>query len=99
MFTVYSKLTFYIAHAVSLKDKRQVCRSLIDKTKQKFNVSAAEVDTQDSHRILTVGVAVVSGDAGHAQNSMDEIVRFMDEYADTEFSAELTAQVTETAKI
>ena len=84
MFVLGVKLTFYIPYAMSLKEKRQVCRSLIDRTRQKFNVSVAEVDTQDVHRTLTVGVAVVSGDNSHAQHLLDEIVRFMEEHADAE---------------
>jgi uncharacterized protein YlxP (DUF503 family) len=84
MIVVSAKLTFYIAHAASLKDKRQVCRSLIDKARQRFNASVAEVDTQDIHQTLTIGVAVVSGDTAHAQRSLDEIVRFMEENADAE---------------
>jgi len=84
MHTFSAKLTFYIPYAASLKDKRQVCRSLIDKTRQKFNASIAEVDTQDVHQTLTIGVAVVSGEATHAQRSIDEIIRFMEEHADAE---------------
>jgi uncharacterized protein YlxP (DUF503 family) len=72
MYVLSAKLTFYIPHAASLKDKRQVCRSLIDKTRQKFNVSVAEVGTQDIHQTLTIGVAVVSGNVAHAQNSSSE---------------------------
>jgi len=86
MYTLSAKLTFFILHAASLKDKRQVCRSLIDKTRQRFNVSVAEVDTQDMHQTLTIGVAVVSGDAAHAQRSLDEVVRFMEEHADAELT-------------
>ena len=84
MFVVSAKLTFHIAHATSLKDKRQVCRSLIDKARQRFNASVAEVDTQDIHQTLTVGIAVVSGDAAHAKRSLDEIIRFMEGNADAE---------------
>ena len=84
MFTISAKLTFHIPHANSLKEKRQVCRSLIDKTRQRFNASVAEVDTQDVHRTLTVGVAVVSGSVAHAQNSLDEIIRYMEEQAGAE---------------
>ncbi len=84
MTTLSVKLTFYISHAFSLKDKRQVCRSLMDKTRKRFNASISEVDTQDVHQTLTVGVAVVSGDAGHARRSLDEIIRYMEEHADAE---------------
>jgi uncharacterized protein YlxP (DUF503 family) len=84
MYTVSAKLTFHIPAAMSLKDKRQVRRSLIEKTRSRFNASVAEVDTQDVHRTLTVGVAVVSGDAAHARQSMDEIIRFMEENEEAE---------------
>jgi uncharacterized protein YlxP (DUF503 family) len=86
MYVLSAKLAFHIPHATSLKDKRQVCRRLIDKTKQRFNVSVAEVDTQDVQQTLTVGVAVVSGDAAHAQNSLNEVIRYMEEHADAELT-------------
>ena len=79
-----AKLTFYIPHSTSLKEKRQIRRSIIDKSQQKFNASIAEVDTQDMHQTLTIGVAVVSGCVSHAQNSLDEIIRFMENNPDAE---------------
>ena len=84
MYTSSAKLTFRIPHSFSLKDKRSVRRSLIDKSRQQFNVSIAEVDTQDIHQTLTIGIAVVSGEASHAKRSLDEIIRFMDGNADAE---------------
>jgi uncharacterized protein YlxP (DUF503 family) len=86
MFTLSAELTFYIPHAVSLKDKRQIRRSLIEKTRHKFNVSIAEIDTQDVVQTLTIGIAVVSGNAAHRQNSMDEIIRFMEAHTDAELT-------------
>jgi uncharacterized protein YlxP (DUF503 family) len=84
MTTLSVKLTFYIPNAFSLKGKRQVCRSLVDKTRKRFNASVSEVDTQDVHRTLTLGVAVVSGDAANARRAMDEIIRYMEEHTDAE---------------
>ena len=86
MYVESAKLTFYIPQAVSLKDKRQVCRSLIDKTRQKFNASVAEVGTHDVHQTLTIGIALVSGEAAHAQQSLDAVIRFMEEHADAELT-------------
>ena len=86
MFTLSAKLTFYIPQSNSLKDKRQVRRSLIEKTRHKFNAAIAEIDTQDIHKTLTIGVAVVSGDTVHRENSLDEIIRFMEEHADAELT-------------
>ncbi|MDR2571015.1 MAG: DUF503 domain-containing protein [Oscillospiraceae bacterium] len=86
MFTLSAMLTFYIPHADSLKDKRQVCRSIIDKVKARYNVSIAEVDTQDIHKTLTIGIAVVSGEAVHAEQSLDTIIRFMEGHIDAELT-------------
>ena len=81
-----AKLTFWIPNSASLKDKRQVSRSLIDRTRRRFNASVAEVDTQDIHRTLTIGVAVVSGEASRARNSLDEIIRYMEEHTEAELT-------------
>jgi len=86
MYIQSAKLSFYIPHAKSLKEKRQVCRSLADKSKKRFNASIAEVDTQDMHQTLTIGIAVVSGDAAHAQTYLEEIIRYMEEQADAELT-------------
>ena len=87
MFTLTARLSFFIPQAMSLKDKRQVRRSLIEKTRHRFNVSIAEIDTQDVHQTLTIGIAVVSGDAAHRRESIDEIIRFMEKQADAELTS------------
>ena len=49
MVVLSAELRFHISDARSLKDKRQVCRSLVDGARHKFNAAIAEVDTQDVH--------------------------------------------------
>jgi len=88
MHTLSAKLTFYIPYATSLKDKRQVCRSLVEKTRHKFNVAIAEVATQDNHQTLIIGVAVVSSEFSHAQESLEKIIRFMEANTDAELTSE-----------
>jgi len=80
-------LTFYVPQANSLKDKRKVCRSLLDKTRQRFNISIAEIATQDIHQQLTIGIATISGTAAHAKNSLNETIRFMETNADAELTS------------
>ena len=85
MYVMSAKLTFHIPYAVSLKDKRQVRRSLIDKVRNhRFNVSIAEVDTWDIHRVLTIGIALVSGEADHAKDMLEEAIRYMEGHAAAE---------------
>ena len=86
MFTISAELTFFIPFSHSLKDKRQVCRSLIDKTRSRFNASVAEVDTQDILQTLTIGVAFVSGDASHRRRALDSIIRFMESNTEAELT-------------
>ena len=82
MYTSSVKLTFQIPHANSLKDKRMVCRSILDKSRRKFNASISEVDSQDNHQILVLGIAVVSGDASFGRSHLEKIIRFMEENTD-----------------
>ncbi len=51
-----------IADGVTLKDKRQVIRSLLARIRDRFNVSAAEVDHLDSVRFATLAVVGVANE-------------------------------------
>ncbi len=77
-------LTFHAPYVNSLKEKRMILKSIIEKTKHKFNVSIAEVDTQDVHRILTIGFACVSNEMRHVERMMEQIVNFMQEHTEAE---------------
>lgn len=60
--------------ANSLKDKRQALKSLLAHLRNEFNVSAAEVGSQDIWRQATIGVAVVTNDGGFANAVLDKVV-------------------------
>ena len=62
----------------SLKAKRSIVRKVLDRTKNRFNVSAAEVGQQDAHRRATLGFAVLSGDRRHANSMLDSIASFVE---------------------
>jgi len=62
----------------SLKEKRMVVRSLVEKTKNKFNVSVAEVDDQDIWQSVVLGFACVSNDARHADAMAQNVLRFIE---------------------
>lgn len=56
-----------LAGCQSLKDKRRIVKSLKDRLHQRFNVSAAEVDFQDTWQRAALAVSVVSPDRHHAE--------------------------------
>lgn len=59
----------------SLKQKRSVLRPLIAELRRVTEASVAEVGSHDLHRRAAVGLAVVSGDAGHATDVLDRAER------------------------
>ena len=63
-------LEIYIPDARSLKDKRQVLRSLKDKLRGHFNVAVAELDHQDLWQRSVVGVVSISNDDKRLEESM-----------------------------
>ncbi len=60
-------LELQIDHAHSLKDKRNVVKSLKDRLRSKFNVSVAEIDGQESWQRSIVAIVTVSAARGYAQ--------------------------------
>ena len=62
----------------SLKDKRQVVKSLLDTTKNRFNVSAAELDSLDSRHRAVLGFACISNDRKVANGVLNRILGFIE---------------------
>jgi len=89
MYVKTAKLTFRLPYVGSLKEKRHIARSLIEKAKNKFNSSISEVERHDSHGMLVIGLSLVAASEAHGQNCFDEIVRFMDDYIENNGHGEL----------
>ena len=62
----------------SLKEKRAVLKSLIERTKHKFNISIAEVERMDSHKHIVIGFACVTNDKRLADNIIQNVVHFIE---------------------
>jgi uncharacterized protein len=61
----------------SLKQKRSVVRPIVAELQRKYAVSVAEVGEQDLHRRACIGLAAVSGDAGHLTDILDRCERLV----------------------
>ena len=68
----------------SLKEKRMVVKSLVAKIQNRFHASVAEIDEQDTHQIIVIGVAVIVPHNALADHLMDEISGFMEANTDAE---------------
>jgi uncharacterized protein YlxP (DUF503 family) len=67
-------LEIHIPDSHSLKDKRQVLRSLKDRLRARYNVAVAELDHQDSWQRAQVGVVSLSNDAAHLEQSLRAVL-------------------------
>src|SRR5215471_17038539 len=67
------KVRLLLREARTLKDKRQVSRSILDRLRGEFNVSAAEVEELDNPRSLVLGFAMVGWDGKHVRDMLQRI--------------------------
>lgn len=59
----------------SLKEKRKIVKSIIDKIHHHYKISAAEVDLQDSLTYAVIGIGMVTNDHRHADQVLQKISR------------------------
>ena len=78
------KMKIYAPWVHSLKEKRMVVKSILGKVRNKFNVSAAEVDAQDVHQTIIIGIAIIVAHQGQADSMEEEIMRFVEMNTDAE---------------
>ncbi|MFV9503960.1 MAG: DUF503 domain-containing protein [Oscillochloridaceae bacterium umkhey_bin13] len=71
-------LQLSIPFALSLKEKRQVVKSLTARIRNEFNVSIAEVDDQDYWQSAVLGIACVATSQSYAHGLIESVVKFID---------------------
>ena len=64
----------HIEYAQSLKEKRMVVKSLRDKLRHRFEISAAEVGLQDVHQRARLGVAFITLDRAQAEAKLEPVL-------------------------
>jgi len=69
------RVRLLVRESQSLKDKRQVVRSILDRLRNSFNVSVAEVDALDHRQLVVLGVAMVGSEHGHVRETFEKIVQ------------------------
>ena len=68
----------------SLKEKRMIVKSLDAKLRNRYNVSASEIDEQDTHQIIVIGVAAIVPHNAFADSLMEDISQFVEENTEAE---------------
>ena len=71
---------------LSLKGKRHILKSITTRTKNRFNVSIAEVGDQDLWQLATLGICCVSNNSRYTNEVLSKVVDFI---ADSRFEVEI----------
>lgn len=77
----------HLPDAHSLKDKRAALRPILEGSRRRFAVAAAEVDHQDRWQRATLAMAVVSASVTHAEDVLDRVERFVWSFPEVEVLA------------
>jgi len=75
-----------IEFAQSLKDKRMVVRSLVDKLRRRFSLSASEVGLLDLHQVARIGLTFIALDHAAADAKFSKIQTFIESNTDATLS-------------
>jgi len=73
------EITLHLPESHSLKDKRQVIKSVMARVRNQFEVAIAEVDENDRWQIAILGVSCVSNSSQHASEILKHIQRYIEE--------------------
>ncbi|CDZ74401.1 hypothetical protein ING2D1G_0207 [Peptoniphilus sp. ING2-D1G] len=68
----------------SLKEKRRILKSLIERLKNRFNISISEVGSNDLWQVAEIGIATVANDSIFANEVMNKVVDFIDNFDSVE---------------
>ncbi len=82
MLVVVVLFELHIEYAQSLKEKRMVVKSLRDKLRNRFELSASEVALQDLHQRARIALAFIAHDQAAADGKLDTIRDFVESSTD-----------------
>ena len=72
------KIYLYAPWVSSLKEKRMVVKSIVEKTRHRFNVSIAEVEENDTHKTIVLGFAFVTNEKSHGDSIMNNVLNYIE---------------------
>lgn len=78
------KVIFHIYYVESLKEKRRIVKSITDRVRHKYKISAAEVDYLDSLDRGSLGFGVVSNNKQHAETVLQKVLNQIDSISEIE---------------
>ncbi len=77
MYVAALRMDLHISQSASLKHRRSVVRHLVETSRHRFGVSAAEVDPHDLWQRAAIGFAAVASTPAHAEHLVEQAERFV----------------------
>ncbi|MFR3064399.1 DUF503 domain-containing protein [Peptoniphilus sp.] len=74
----------FIFNANSLKSKRSIVKSIIEKSKNRFNISIAEVGENDKWQKSIIAFSTISNDQKIVEETIEKVINFFDSYSEIE---------------
>jgi uncharacterized protein len=81
------RVRLLLRQSQSLKDKRQVVRSVVERLRNAFHVAAAEVEARDDHKVIVLGVAAVADEAQAVQATLEQVRNALRSHPVAEFAS------------
>lgn len=72
------EMILYLPESHSLKDKRQVVKSVKDKVRNRFNVAIAETDDLDLWQKARLGICTLGNDRRQVNGRLDQVINFIE---------------------
>jgi len=91
-YILFMSVELMITDSNSLKTKRRVIKSIIDRLRNKFNISVAEIDYMDLWQRSLIGITMVSNDKRLIGKSSDAIENFLREFYEVQL-LDITVEV------
>lgn len=88
------RVTLHLPASQSLKDKRQVVRSLLARLRNRFDLAVAEVDNQDRWQIATLGLVCVSSSASVADEVLTHALSYIEDVRLDTMITEVAREIT-----
>ncbi len=73
------EITLHLPESHSLKDKRQIIKSLMARLRNQFEIAIAEVGANDRWQTAVFGISCVSNDSVHASQILNSAQRYIEE--------------------
>lgn len=75
MFVLYGSIELFIPYSSSLKEKRKIINSIIDRLRKRMNISISEVAYNDLWQRAFLGFAIVSS----SNNNLEKFLTYIDD--------------------